>query len=86
MMAALMNKKRPRFYVLDDHGNPVTEPDLLRWEEWFGCSENRTLKHDTVSRCQGVDGFPRLRLQLLEERAAPALGNDDPWRSAWRLL
>jgi hypothetical protein len=44
-----MNKKRPRFYVLDDQGNPVAEPDLLRWEEWFECSENRALKHDTVS-------------------------------------
>jgi hypothetical protein len=49
-MAALMNKKRPRFYVLDGQGNAIPEPDLRRWEEWFECFENRALKHDTVSR------------------------------------
>jgi hypothetical protein len=38
------------FYILDGRGNPVLEPNLVRWEKWFACSENRTLKHDTVSR------------------------------------
>jgi hypothetical protein len=42
------------FYILDDRGNPVPEPDLLRWEEWFACFENRALKHDTVSRAVRV--------------------------------
>jgi hypothetical protein len=38
-----MNKKRPTFYILDDQGNPIPEPDLRRWEEWFACFENRAL-------------------------------------------
>jgi hypothetical protein len=49
-----MNKKRPTFYILDDQGNPIPEPDLRRWEEWFACFENRALKHDTVSRSARV--------------------------------
>ena len=31
-----MNKKRPTFYILDDQGNPIPEPDLRRWEEPVG--------------------------------------------------
>lgn len=42
------------FYILDGRGNPVREPDPARWEEWFTGSDNRVLKHDTVSRAVRV--------------------------------
>jgi len=25
-------------YILDDQGNPVLEPDLIKWGKWFGTS------------------------------------------------
>jgi hypothetical protein len=29
------------YYILDEHGNPVPEPDVRRWSEWF----NKCDKH-----------------------------------------
>lgn len=26
-------------YVLDDRGEPVPEPDLLKWSQWFGSAD-----------------------------------------------
>jgi len=28
-------------YILDEQGNPVEEPELLKWAEWFENSANR---------------------------------------------
>lgn len=39
-------------YILDEKGDPVKEPDLLKWAKWFECG-NRSLKRDTVF--DGVD-------------------------------
>lgn len=30
-------------YILDDSGEPVEEPDLLKWARWFGNPDNRTV-------------------------------------------
>jgi hypothetical protein len=35
------------YYVLDDAGQPVPEPDLLRWGRWFETHEPR-VAHDLV--------------------------------------
>lgn len=37
-----------RQYVLDEHGNPVEEPDLRKWAMWLGGNGNRRLKEDRV--------------------------------------
>mgnify|MGYP001563448969 CR=1 FL=1 len=28
-------------YILNENGNPVAEPDLAKWSEWFKTSERR---------------------------------------------
>lgn len=35
------------YYVLDDAGNPIEEPDLLTWGAWFETA-NRTVAKDSV--------------------------------------
>jgi hypothetical protein len=30
-------------YILDDEGNPVPEPDLLKWASWFEDIDNRRI-------------------------------------------
>lgn len=30
-------------YILSESGNPIPEPDLLKWADWFGKFENRRL-------------------------------------------
>lgn len=35
-------------YILDDDGNPVPEPDTLRWAEWFEHAEQRILQQDHI--------------------------------------
>jgi hypothetical protein len=34
------------YYILDEQGNPVPEPDSARWSNWFENSHNRILKRD----------------------------------------
>ena len=37
-------------YILDDQGNPVEEPDLLKWGRWFQESrDQRIVKQETVN-------------------------------------
>jgi hypothetical protein len=45
---ALMPNRDGPFYKLDDHGNPIAEPDVRRWTEWFEHSENRVLWSDDL--------------------------------------
>ena len=35
-------------FVLDDQGNPVLEPDLMKWSKWFEQSEKRVLARDDL--------------------------------------
>jgi len=38
-----------RHYTLDDNGDPVPEPDLLKWAEWLeGASSQRVVAQDNV--------------------------------------
>jgi hypothetical protein len=30
-------------YILDEHGNPKSEPDLITWAEWMGADRNRII-------------------------------------------
>jgi hypothetical protein len=34
-------------YILDEHGQPVPEPDTLRWAKWFETA-NRVVRQDRV--------------------------------------
>lgn len=36
-------------YILDEQGNPVPEPDVLKWAAWFQ-DNRRVLKHDRFGR------------------------------------
>lgn len=35
-------------YVLDEHGDPRPEPDLIVWAEWFEQSERRMVKQTVM--------------------------------------
>lgn len=36
-------------YILDDEGNPVHEPDTLKWAEWFeNANEKRIVKQTKI--------------------------------------
>lgn len=35
-------------YVLDEQGNPVPEPDTLKWGRWFGEPGKRVVKSDHI--------------------------------------
>ena len=34
-------------YILDEHGSPVPEPDLMKWAQWFETA-NRHLARDVI--------------------------------------
>lgn len=36
-------------YILDEQGNPIEEPDVLKWGEWFETSNARRRVADTKS-------------------------------------
>jgi len=36
-------------YILDENGNAVAEPDLLKWAKWYESGEGRRLAIDTLS-------------------------------------
>src|ERR1700730_7109659 len=36
-------------YILGGRGTPILERDFGRWSEWLEESENRVVKHDTLS-------------------------------------
>lgn len=39
-------------YILDEQGNPVPEPDLLKWAKWFEeAGEKRRIAHDVKGEC-----------------------------------
>jgi hypothetical protein len=64
----VMRKHPNVFYLLDDHGKPVPEPDIPRWGEWFERPENRMLWHDDLPNdvsvstvFLGIDHNPRDR-------------------------
>ena len=40
--------KRPEHYILNADGNPVAEPDLLKWAGWFSAAP-RSRFHDNVA-------------------------------------
>lgn len=31
-------------WILDDDGNPVSEPDLMKWADWFGDAQKNQLR------------------------------------------
>jgi len=35
-------------YIMDEHGNPISEPDIQAWAEYINNNENRVLAQDTV--------------------------------------
>lgn len=35
-------------YILNEAGEPVLEPDLLKWAEWFENFDNRALANDNI--------------------------------------
>lgn len=37
-------------YVLDDEGNPVPEPDALKWAKWFERDDRRVVAQDEVAK------------------------------------
>ena len=43
----MFDSTRNRFYVLDEEGTPVPEPDVLKWARSF--VSDRTLKQDELS-------------------------------------
>ena len=36
------------YYILDDQGNPVREPDLLKWGRWFEQTKKRIVKQEQI--------------------------------------
>ena len=42
MLAELL-KGTPDKYILNEHGQPVLEPDLIKWAKWFQNSRNRRI-------------------------------------------
>lgn len=37
-------------YVLDADGQPIAEPDLIRWVEWMGAGDNKVIAREQVYR------------------------------------
>ena len=37
-----------RSYILNSHGIPVVQPDVMEWARWFECCENRVVKQEKV--------------------------------------
>jgi hypothetical protein len=35
-------------YILDDKGEPIPEPDPLKWAQWFGTNKARFVKQEDV--------------------------------------
>jgi hypothetical protein len=42
-------------YVLDEHGEPRVEADILAWSEWFARDERRIVRHQEWTRPDGTD-------------------------------
>lgn len=36
-------------YILDPDGNPVAEPDLIKWGMWLESPEHRQVAHDDIA-------------------------------------
>lgn len=41
-------------YVLDEHGEPQIEPDLVAWSSWFEQDERRVVRRQQWTRPDGV--------------------------------
>jgi len=39
---------RPYYYILDDQGNPVPEPDFVKFSIWYEKTD-RTVAHDEIN-------------------------------------
>jgi hypothetical protein len=39
-------------YILDDNGNPVLEPDLIKWAMWFETATNRRVANEMIGEVQ----------------------------------
>jgi hypothetical protein len=44
----LRRKAAVNNYILNDDGDPVPEPDLLKWEAWFGDTAKRRLARTEI--------------------------------------
>jgi hypothetical protein len=67
-----MKLTRNGLYILDAHGKPVPEPDVLKWGAWFEVSgEQRIVKQEMVGSSKVSTVF---------------LGIDHGWRSKAPIL
>jgi hypothetical protein len=39
-------------YILNDNGNPVLEPDLIKWAMWFETATNRRVAKEMIGEVQ----------------------------------
>jgi hypothetical protein len=42
-------------YILDEHGEPQPEPDLMVWSTWFSTDERRVVRRQEWTRPDGMD-------------------------------
>src|ERR1700761_9340630 len=70
------NKMRTtiRYYIIDDNGRPIPEPDLLKWAAWFE-TYDRSVAHDVIEGVRISTVFLGLDHGWLsnDEGAAPIL-------------
>lgn len=69
---------RVLFYILDDAGNPVAEPDPIKWATFFRDREKYVLKRDSlpgdvsvITIFTGIDY--RSRYGIFEDESSPIL-------------
>jgi len=60
-------------FILDAHGEPVVEPDLLTWARWFETA-NRIVRQDTIGTAKVSTVFLGLDHNFFpDDDAAPVL-------------
>lgn len=60
-------------YILDEQGNPVTEPDLIKWSQWMETLEHRVVKKTTIGDSEVSTVFLGLDHNFSGSRKEPVL-------------
>ena len=60
-------------YILDDKGNAIPEPDLLKWAKWYEVDKNRIVKQEMVGDVRVSTVFLSIDSLPLDSAGKPVL-------------